>query len=47
MFTIAVPSDDLASEEVCTALRNGLGAHYNVLPGIRMNRSPLGVPRTA
>lgn len=46
MSTISVPREDVTSEEVADALRNGLDPQYQVQPGIRMPRSPLfGPPR--
>jgi hypothetical protein len=45
MPTVTVPRTDLTTEEVVTVLRNGLGAEYNVLPGMTMGRTPLQGPR--
>jgi hypothetical protein len=47
VFTIVVPRDDVTPEEVAKALRDGLGPRYNVVPGLRMSRNPLGNPRPA
>ncbi len=45
MSTVAVPRD-VTSKEVLEALRSGLDPRYEVLPGMRMPRSPLfGRPR--
>jgi hypothetical protein len=45
MSTVTVPRD-VTSKEVVEALRNGLDARYEVLPGMKMPRSPLfGRPR--
>jgi hypothetical protein len=44
MFTIAIQRDDVTSNDVCQALRDGLSAHCHVLPGMRMSRTPLGRP---
>jgi hypothetical protein len=45
MSTVTVPRADLSTEEVVTALRNGLGETYNVLPGMAMGRTILQTPR--
>jgi hypothetical protein len=45
MSTITVPREDVTSQEVADALRSGLGPRYEVQPGMRMPRSPLGSPR--
>jgi hypothetical protein len=45
MSTITVPRADLTTEEVVTALRNGLGENYNVLPGMVIGRTMLQGPR--
>jgi hypothetical protein len=47
MPTITVPRDDVTSEEVCKALRDGLGAGYNVLPGMGMGQSGIQSPHPA
>lgn len=39
MATITAPRASLTAEEVCTVLRDGLGAGYNVLPGMGMGRA--------
>jgi hypothetical protein len=39
MPTVTVPRSDLTSEEVVSALRDGLGDGYNVLPGKAMGRT--------
>jgi hypothetical protein len=44
MSTVTVPRADLTTEEVVTELRNGLGAGYNVLPGMAMGRTILQDP---
>ena len=45
MPAITVPRADLTTEEVVTALRDGLGPRYNVLPGMAMGRTVLQDPR--
>jgi hypothetical protein len=45
MSTVTVPRADLTTDEVVTVLRNGLGADYNVLPGMVMGRTTLQDPR--
>jgi hypothetical protein len=45
MPSITVPRTDLSTEEVATALRNGLGDRYNVLPGMSMGQLPFQGPR--
>jgi hypothetical protein len=45
MPTVTVPRADLTTEEVVTVLRNGLGASYNVLPGMTMGQLPFQGPR--
>jgi hypothetical protein len=45
MFSITVPRSDVTSDEVADALRRGLGARYNVLPGTGVNWNPVGGPR--
>lgn len=47
MPTVAVPRADLATEEVVTVPRNGLGAGYNVLPGMAIGRMAFQGPRKA
>jgi hypothetical protein len=44
MFTVTVPRTDLTTDEVATALRDGLGAGYNVLPGMGMGQLPFQGP---
>jgi hypothetical protein len=44
MSTITVPRADLTTEEVVAVLRDGLGAGYNVLPGMAMGRTALQGP---
>jgi len=39
MPTVTVPRADLTTEEVVSALRDGLGDGYNVLPGKAMGRT--------
>lgn len=38
MDTITVPRTDVTTEEVVTALRDGLGDRYNVLPGMAIGQ---------
>lgn len=45
MPTVTVPRADLSTEEVVTVLRDGLGASYNVLPGMTMGQLPFQGPR--
>ncbi|MGH3204758.1 MAG: hypothetical protein ACRDP5_22315 [Streptosporangiaceae bacterium] len=45
MPTVTVPRTDLSTEEVVAALREGLGAGYNVLPGMTMGQLPFQGPR--
>jgi hypothetical protein len=45
MSTITVARPNVTSEEVSEVLREGLSARYNVLPGMRMTRNPVGNPR--
>jgi hypothetical protein len=44
MSTVTVPRADLTTAEVATVLRDGLGAGYNVLPGMAMGRLALQGP---
>jgi hypothetical protein len=44
MPTVTVPHPDLTTEEVVTVLRDGLGADYNVLPGMAMGQFPFQGP---
>jgi hypothetical protein len=47
MSTVTVPKD-VTSQEVVEALRSNLDPRYEVLPGMRMRRSPLfGGPQPA
>jgi hypothetical protein len=39
MYTVTVPQANLTTEEVVTALRDRLGAGYNVLPQMAMGRT--------
>jgi hypothetical protein len=45
MPTVTIPRADLTTEEVVTVLRGGLGAGYNVLPGMAMGRTAFQGPR--
>ncbi len=45
MFTVIVPRADVRTEEVADVLREGLGSAYTVLPGVGVNRNPVGDPR--
>jgi hypothetical protein len=45
MPTVTIPRPDVTTEEVSEALRQGLGARYNVLPNKGMNWNPVGGPR--
>jgi hypothetical protein len=45
MRTITIARDDVTTQEVSEALRQGLAARYNVLPGMGMNWNPVGGPR--
>jgi hypothetical protein len=45
MPTVTVPRTDLSTEEMVTVLRDGLGAGYNVLPGMTMGQLPFQGPR--
>jgi hypothetical protein len=44
MSTVTVSRADLTTEEVVTALRDGLGAGYNVLRGMAMGRTAVQGP---
>jgi hypothetical protein len=44
MYTIVVPRSDVRADELVEALRAGLGAGYNVLPGMRQTRAPFSEP---
>jgi hypothetical protein len=45
MSTVSVLRTDLSTEEMVTVLRDGLGADYNVLPGMTMGQLPFQGPR--
>jgi hypothetical protein len=45
MSTVTVPREDLTTEEVVTVLRDGLGADYNVLPGMAIGQAAFQGPR--
>jgi hypothetical protein len=45
MFTVTIPRPDVTTEQVSQALRQGLGARYNVLPGMQVSLNPVGSPR--
>jgi hypothetical protein len=45
MSTLSVLRTDLSTEEMVTVLRDGLGADYNVLPGMTMGQLPFQGPR--
>jgi hypothetical protein len=47
MSTVKIPSTEITSEQVGAALRDGLGDRYDVFPGTRMNRFPVGAPQPA
>lgn len=44
MYEITIPRADVSSETVAQALRDGLGPNHNVLPGMRLIRSPFSEP---
>lgn len=44
MPTITIPRPDLRAEDVCAALRAGLGEHYNVLPRMRIPQNCIANP---
>lgn len=44
MSTITIPSPDITTDDVSTALRTGLGPRYHVLPGMRTSRLIPGKP---
>jgi hypothetical protein len=44
MPAVTVPRTDLSTEEIVTVLRDGLGAGYNVLPGMTMGQLPFKGP---
>jgi hypothetical protein len=41
---ITIPRADLTADEVVQALHDGLGARYNVLPGMSLSPTPYGRP---
>ncbi len=45
MPTVTISRTDITSEQIGAALRNGLDDRYDVLPGRRMTRVPVGSPR--
>ena len=47
MSTVTIPRTDITSEQVGAALRAGLDDRYDVLPGMRITRIPLGSPQAA
>jgi hypothetical protein len=47
MFAITVPRVDITSAEVTDVLRDGLGPHYKVRPGMRARRNPFRAPSPA
>ncbi len=47
MPTVTIPRTDITSEQIGAALRDGLDDRYDVLPGMRMTRIPIGSPRAA
>jgi hypothetical protein len=47
MPTITIARTDITSEQVGAALRDGLDRRYDVRPGMRMPRIPLGDPSAA
>lgn len=47
MPTVTIPRTDITSDQISAALRDGLDDRYDVLPGMRMTRIPVGSPRTA
>jgi hypothetical protein len=47
MPIITIPRTDISSEQVSAALRNGLDDRYDVLPGMRISRIPVGSPQPA
>ena len=44
MSTITVPRSNVTAEKVCKVLRDGLGAGYDVVPGMAMARTMIGTP---
>ena len=47
MPTVTIPGTDITSEQIRAALRAGLDDRYDVLPGMRMPRIPLGSVQAA
>jgi hypothetical protein len=47
MPTVTIPRTDITTEQISAALREGLDDRYDVLPGMRMTRIPLGSPQAA
>lgn len=47
MPTVTIPRTDITSEQIGAALREGLDDRYDVLPGMRMTRIPIGSPQAA
>jgi hypothetical protein len=47
MPTVTIPRTDITSDQIGAALRDGLDDRYDVLPGMRMTRIPVGSPRAA
>ncbi len=47
MPTVTIPRTDITSEQIGAALRDGLDDRYDVFPGMRMTRLPIGSPRAA
>ena len=47
MSTVTIPGTDVTSGAIAAALRDGLDGRYDVFPGRRMNRFPIGSPRAA
>jgi hypothetical protein len=45
MSTVTVSRADLTTEEVVAVLRDGLGAGYNVLPGMTIGRTAFQGPK--
>ena len=45
MPTVTVTRAELTTEEVATALRDGLGAGYNVLPGMAIGQTAFQGPK--
>jgi hypothetical protein len=47
MPTVTIPRTDITSERISAALRDGLDDRYDVRPGMRMTRFPIGGPQPA